>query len=156
MPRRTFSWVVTCDSKLSNSAFVKHECMTKIWPPIGREAFSGLEVLSGYYPSNPQAQQQRHPGPRRPHPPMALLLSPTVSFLVSPSAPRSRALSAAANVSYPGKLRWRASSILVVLFESNSSLYAVLAGWGRFLGWMSCPTSCNPRSALRMRGLWSV
>ncbi|WVZ71570.1 hypothetical protein U9M48_020142 [Paspalum notatum var. saurae] len=32
---------------------------------------------------------------------MALLLSPTVSFLASPSAPRSRALSAAANVSYP-------------------------------------------------------
>uniref|UniRef100_A0A804QGU8 50S ribosomal protein 5, chloroplastic n=1 Tax=Zea mays TaxID=4577 RepID=A0A804QGU8_MAIZE len=32
---------------------------------------------------------------------MALLLSPTVSFLVSPSAPRPRALSAAANVSYP-------------------------------------------------------
>ncbi|XP_002452052.1 50S ribosomal protein 5, chloroplastic isoform X2 [Sorghum bicolor] len=32
---------------------------------------------------------------------MALLLSPTVSFLVSPAAPRSRALSATANVSYP-------------------------------------------------------
>ncbi|EES02778.1 hypothetical protein BDA96_03G138900 [Sorghum bicolor] len=32
---------------------------------------------------------------------MALLLSPTVSFLVSPAAPRSRALSTAANVSYP-------------------------------------------------------
>ncbi|XP_066311772.1 large ribosomal subunit protein cL37-like [Miscanthus floridulus] len=32
---------------------------------------------------------------------MALVLSPTVSFLVSPSAPRSRALSSAANVSYP-------------------------------------------------------
>ncbi|CAL4964152.1 unnamed protein product [Urochloa decumbens] len=32
---------------------------------------------------------------------MALLLSPTVSFLASPSTPRSRALSAA-NVSFPG------------------------------------------------------
>nr|CAB3476922.1 unnamed protein product [Digitaria exilis] len=32
---------------------------------------------------------------------MALIISPTVSFLASPSAPRSRALPAAANVSYP-------------------------------------------------------
>lgn len=87
---------------------------------------------------------------------MALLLSPTVSFLVSPSAPRSRALSAAANVSYPGKLCWCASSIPVVLFEFNSPLYAVLAGWGRFLGWMPCPISCNPRMELRMRGIWSL
>jgi hypothetical protein len=87
---------------------------------------------------------------------MALLLSPTVSFLVSPCAPRPRALSAAANVSYPGKLRWCASSIPVVLFEFNSPLYAVLAGWGRFLGWMSCPISCNPRMELRMRGIWSL
>ena len=82
---------------------------------------------------------------------MALLLSPTVSFLVSPAAPRSRALSATANVSYPSKLRWRASSIPSSCSSPTPLCTAVLAGWGRFLGWISCPTICNPRSTADVR-----
>lgn len=77
---------------------------------------------------------------------MALLISPTVSFLASPSAPRSRALSAAANVSYTGKLCHRTASIPRRLRSRAMPLYAAgLAGWGRFLECHSLPAvvPCN-------------
>jgi hypothetical protein len=78
-----------------------------------------------YYPSRARAKKARPPPPMA----MALLLSPTVSFLSSPSAPRSPGLSAAAaSVSYPGKLHRRAPSIPSILFESYMLVWLVGVG----------------------------